>query len=627
MPAIQMLRRHRTVGLAVTDGIAWVAAFVLVAAMRLDTFTWSESLLMRDSNSMIPIWGVLLLGVAAALLHVGLGLALRLHQGRALIGSSEEAVLLGVVTGTVGLVITVANAALPSLTPRSVPIAAAVVCVVIILWTRAVGRRIISPTPAYATGDRSVRVLVIGAGNGGRQLVESMLRDPKSSWRPVGFLDDNPRKRHLRMWGVKVLGRINELHEIAQQVECETVVIAVPSADTDFMLEVSRRARSAGLEVKILPGVNELDERIGISDLRDIDLEGVLARRPIDTNVSSVASYLAGKRVLVTGAGGSIGAELCRQISQFSPAELLMLDRDESALHALRLSMVGIADLDSPSTLLADIRDDERMRKLFRDHRPQVVFHAAALKHVNMLERFPTEAIKTNVFGTLNVLDAAVAASVEKFVNVSTDKAADPVNVLGYTKRVAEGFTSNTAANNSGEFISVRFGNVLGSRGSVLTTFASQIARGGPVTVTDPEVTRYFMMIEEAVQLVIQAAAIGNSGEALVLDMGAPIRIADVAKQLIAQSDRHIEIVYTGLKPGEKLHEDLLGSDESDQRPIHPLISHVPVAPTSREVAQTFSATGDDVAIVAELVAACDHMSTVPKNAQVVHNDQRVVSQ
>jgi FlaA1/EpsC-like NDP-sugar epimerase len=283
--------------------------------------------------------------------------------------------------------------------------------------------------------------------------------------------------------------------------------------------------------------------------------------------------------VLVTGAGGSIGSELCRQIYQFDPGELLMLDRDESALHALQLSIFGEARLDLPQAILADIRDDATVDQLFAERRPHVVFHAAALKHVNMLEQYPDEGWKTNVLGTRNVLAAATAVGVTHFINISTDKAANPVNVLGRTKRTAEQLTATYAQRGTGRYLSVRFGNVLGSRGSVLETFAAQIAQGGPVTITDPEVTRYFMTIAEAVQLVIQAGAIGGNGEALVLDMGAPVRIGDVAAHLISLEGRPIPIKVTGLRPGEKLHEDLFGAGEKGSRPIHAMISHVPVPP------------------------------------------------
>jgi FlaA1/EpsC-like NDP-sugar epimerase len=316
-----------------------------------------------------------------------------------------------------------------------------------------------------------------------------------------------------------------------------------------------------------------------VSDIRPVTPADLLGRREAEIDVQVVAGYLTGKRVLVTGAGGSIGSELCRQVRRFDPATLIMLDRDESALHMLQLSMEGAALLDRRELVVADIRDRSRLEEVFEEHRPEVVFHAAALKHLPLLEMHPGEAVKSNVFGTLNVLQVAGDAHVERLVNISTDKAADPVSVLGYSKRIAERLTAWSGTQRSGAQVSVRFGNVLGSRGSVLTAFEEQIRAGGPVTVTDADVTRYFMTVEEAVQLVIQAGAVGSSGEALVLDMGEPVRIADVAQRLIARSGRPVELIYTGLRPGEKLHECLLGAGEVDVRPVHRLITHVPVPP------------------------------------------------
>jgi FlaA1/EpsC-like NDP-sugar epimerase len=283
--------------------------------------------------------------------------------------------------------------------------------------------------------------------------------------------------------------------------------------------------------------------------------------------------------VLVTGAGGSIGSELCRQIHRYGPAELIMLDRDESALHAVQMSVNGTARLDDPDLCLVDIRDFTRLSTVFERFKPHVVFHAAALKHVPLLEMHPTEAVQTNVWGTLNVLKVAAQSGVERFVNISTDKAADPVNALGTSKRIAERLTAAFATEQQMPYLSVRFGNVLGSRGSVLETFRAQIEAGGPVTVTHPEITRYFMTVQEAVQLVIQAGAIGRSGEVLVLEMGTPVRIAEVAERLVAEARRPIKIAFTGLRPGEKMHEVLFAPTEVDERPIHPLISHCPVPP------------------------------------------------
>jgi FlaA1/EpsC-like NDP-sugar epimerase len=316
---------------------------------------------------------------------------------------------------------------------------------------------------------------------------------------------------------------------------------------------------------------------VRFSDLRDLEVNDLLSRKPINTDVASIAGYLTGKNVLVTGAGGSIGAELCRQIHRFGPAELIMLDRDESALHAVQLSIYGRVQLDSPGIALADIRDIEVIRRVLAQRRPDVVFHAAALKHLPLLEQYPEEAWKTNVMGTMNVLDAARAVKVRQFINISTDKAANPSSVLGRSERIGERLVADAAMKTTGTFLSVRFGNVLDSRGSVLTTFAEQLSAGLPLTITHPDVTRFFMTISEAVQLVIQAAAIGRSGEALVLDMGRPERIVELAQTLMTVSGKRSEIIFTGLRSGEKLHEELFGAGEDDRRPVHPAISQVPV--------------------------------------------------
>jgi FlaA1/EpsC-like NDP-sugar epimerase len=283
----------------------------------------------------------------------------------------------------------------------------------------------------------------------------------------------------------------------------------------------------------------------------------------------------------------------------------MMLDRDESALHAVQLSLRGRALLDSPELILADLRDEQGIKVIFAERRPQVVFHAAALKHLSLLESYPGEAVKSNVWGTQTVLEAATAVGVERFVNISTDKAANPTCVLGYSKRITERLTAYASRASDGTYLSVRFGNVLGSRGSVLTAFAAQIAAGGPITVTDPDVTRYFMTVQEAVQLVIQAAAIGRDGEALVLEMGQPVRIAQVARQMAEQAEAPVDIVYTGLRPGEKLHEELFGEGERDIRPLHPLISHVAVPTLSPGEARLLAPYADPDQLTKGLAELC----------------------
>lgn len=424
------------------------------------------------------------------------------------------------------------------------------------------------------------RLLIYGAGRGGQQVLTALMRSPKSPFIPVGLLDDSPMKQRLSIMGVPVMGDRGDIARAATRTKATTLLIAVPSADAHTIGELVDLAAEAGLNVKTLPPVNELfGQAPGVGDIREVTEQDLLGRHQIETNLAEIAGYLQGKRVLVTGAGGSIGSELSVQLQQFDVGELILLDRDESALHQVQLLIHGRALLDTRETVLVDIRDAAALAAVFRERRPDVVFHAAALKHLPLLEQFPDEAFKSNVVGTLNVLQAAAAAAVSVFINISTDKAANPTSILGYSKRVAERLTAHFGRHERGTYISVRFGNVLGSRGSVLTAFRDQIERGGPVTVTHEDVTRFFMTIPEAVELVIQAGAIGTSGEVLVLDMGEPVKIYDVARRLIAQSGRPVGIEITGLRPAEKLHEELFGDGEVDRRPRHRLIGHTQVPP------------------------------------------------
>jgi FlaA1/EpsC-like NDP-sugar epimerase len=596
----RLLRSRRWWVVAAFDAGSWILALGLFAVLRHDL-----------AQEPVPWSQVLVVSAVAVVLHLLLGWVVRLHLGRATLGTFEEMLLLGGVIGTVGAVITAGNAVLsPPLLPRSVPVAAAFTALVMMACGRAAWRRL-KERGFSAHGNLSgTPALVVGAGDAGQQLIDSIRRDPSHTWHIVGLIDDDPLKSHLRVRGIPVRGTRADIERVAAHTGATTLLVAIPSASADLMRRLSAGAKDLNLDVKVLPGMAELfDARVGITDLRDIDVTDLLGRHQIDTDINSMAGYLTDRRVLVTGAGGSIGSELCRQIHRFGPSELMMLDRDGSALHAVQLSIHGRAMLDSDEVILADIRDGDTIREIFRQRRPDVVFHAAALKHLPMLEQYPAEAVQTNVIGTLTVLEAAEAAGVQRFVNISTDKAANPCSVLGYSKRIAEGLTAGVAAHADGTFMSVRFGNVLGSRGSVLTAFAAQIAAGGPVTVTHPEVTRYFMTIAEACQLVIQAAAIGRDGEALVLDMGKPVAIKDVAEQLIAMDGGRISIEYTGLRDGEKMHEDLLGDDEPDERPVHPLVSHVSVPEVLEPHLHDLRRRADVRTVTMRLAARCGAMT------------------
>jgi FlaA1/EpsC-like NDP-sugar epimerase len=522
--------------------------------------------------------------VAVCILSPASGLLAGLYQNRYQRGSLAEVV--GVGTAAVGTCLALAALTMFIIPGQHAPLetvaGAAVFAALAMLSARyvlfAVRQRIRTP----ATAPAAVKVIVFGAGEAGSQLVHSLLTHPDAEYRPVAMLDDDPDKRRLRVFGVPVLGDRTAMAQAAASTSATVLVIAIARASGTAIRDLTAQAERCGLLPKVVPSIAELLSGVErIEGVRDPRISDLLGRRPVQTDVASVAGHFAGKRILVTGAGGSIGSELCRQLNRFRPAELIMLDRDESALHAVQLDLHGRALLDSDGSVLADIRDERRIRQVFEQIRPQIVFHAAALKHLPLLERYPAEALKTNVWGTCTVLEAAAACGVESFVNISTDKAADPVSVLGYSKRAAERLTAHVARRAAGTYLSVRFGNVLGSRGSVLTALSAQVAAGGPVTVTHPEVTRYFMTADEAVQLVLQAAVIGRDGEVLVLDMGEQIRIADMARRLVATVPRQVDIVYTGLRQGEKLAEDLLGEGERDERPYHPLIRHVPVAPLS----------------------------------------------
>ncbi|HEY5156257.1 MAG TPA: nucleoside-diphosphate sugar epimerase/dehydratase [Acidimicrobiales bacterium] len=579
------LVRYRLAFQLSLDVTAWTLGLYAGMYVRFDSFSpagWTG----HTTGALV---GVMILAAATQMIS---GLALGLYLGQRRFGTFDEvAHLLASVAITTSVLVAFDLLSSPRAVPISSILGAGLVALVVMSAARYSWRlhqeRRMRPTDEHAS-----RVLVFGAGEGGIQTITAMLRNPNSPYLPVALLDDDPAKRNLRVRGLRVAGGREQIAAAAAALHADTVVIAVPSAHSDLLRELCDLTTAADLRILVLPALDELfGAAIGVGDIRPVTESDLLGRHVIDTDVEAIASYLTGRRVLVTGAGGSIGSELCHQIARFAPDQLVMLDRDESALHGLQLRLEGRALLDDRNLVVADVRDAERMVEVFAEHRPEVVFHAAALKHLPLLEMHPNEAYKTNVLGTWNVLQAAAGADVDRFVNISTDKAAAPVSVLGYSKRIAERLTAEAAGRADGTYLSVRFGNVLGSRGSVLTAFHAQIEAGGPITVTDPDVTRFFMTVEEAVQLVIQAGAVGRDGEALILDMGDAVRIADVARRLVAQAPRQVEIVYTGLRPGEKLHEVLFGPGERDVRLAHPLVSHVEVPPLDPEKALSQPAT------------------------------------
>ncbi|RTI10538.1 polysaccharide biosynthesis protein, partial [Thermus scotoductus] len=410
----------------------------------------------------------------------------------------------------------------------------------------------------------------------GSMVVREMLRHSEAGLYPVGFLDDDPNKRGQTIAGVRVMGTLEALPQVARALEVEEVLVAIPSAPGSVVRKVVELSRAAGVRYRILPGVYEiLSGRVGISQIREVRLEDLLRREPVRLNLEEIAGYLEGRVVLVTGAGGSIGSELVRQVARFHPEQVVLLGRGENSLFLIEKELEASYPELKYKVAVADVRDRDRLRRVFQLYRPQVVFHAAAHKHVPLMETNPDEAIFNNVRGTQNVVELCLEFRVERLVNISTDKAVNPTSVMGASKRVAEqvvAWGASRAA--SGQvFVSVRFGNVLGSRGSVVPVFLEQIKRGGPVTVTHPEMRRYFMTIPEAAQLVLQAGGMGENGDVYILDMGEPVRILDLAKDLIRlvglEPYRDIEIVFTGVRPGEKLFEELLTAEEGTEASRH----------------------------------------------------------
>ncbi len=520
--------------------------------------------------------GTLVVASAAAVAHFAIGSLIGPYRIGHQIGSFDEAADLSRAVALTAVALTV-WAAFPSdpVIPRTVPFMAAVIALTGMFAWRFMVRSMRNRQAVMRPQER--RVIVFGAGEAGRRLLRSMMRDPNSGFTPVALLDDDKGKRHLRIDGVRVRGTRDDIASVAEQYGATALVVALPQANAPLVRELTLRA--TGLDVLVLPPLGDLiGNRATSSDLRSVNVEDLLGRRPVTLDTAMLSDQLTGKNVLVTGAGGSIGAELCRQIARFSPARLYMLDRDESGLLETQMSLSGQGLLQGDEVILSDIRDADAIRQVFTRARPDVVFHAAALKHLPLLETFPLEAWKTNVLGTLNVLTASAENGVGTFVNISTDKAADATCVLGYSKRIAERVTAHFAISHPGRYVSVRFGNVLGSRGSVLHTFTAQIERGGPITITHPDVERFFMLIPEACQLVLEAGAAGLDGEVMVLDMGEPVKIADLAATLIRISGkRDIEIKYTGLRPGEKLSEDLFSEREGRRPSTNPLIHRVMV--------------------------------------------------
>lgn len=427
---------------------------------------------------------------------------------------------------------------------------------------------------SFFMGKDHKRVLIVGAGDAGSIVIKELRNHETLKRKPVAIIDDNPKKRKQNINGVPVVGNRKDIEKVCKEYNIDEIIIAIPSASSDDIKDIVRECKKTKIKTKILPGVYELiDEQVSVSKIRDVEIEDLLGRDEIHLNMDEIQKYIKDRKVLITGGGGSIGSELCRQIAKFEPKKLIIVDIYENNAYDIQNELLSRYDDLHMRVFIASIRDKQRMEEIFAAEDVDVVFHAAAHKHVPLMEENPSEAVKNNVFGTLNVVECAGKYGVEKFVLISTDKAVNPTNVMGATKRLAEMIIQLANSYSDTEYVAVRFGNVLGSNGSVIPLFKKQIASGGPVTVTHPKVIRYFMTIPEACQLVLQAGAMAKGGEIFILDMGKPVRIMDLAEDLIRLSGFEpyvdIPIVVIGLRPGEKLYEELLVNKDEVETTSH----------------------------------------------------------
>lgn len=550
------------------DLVLWgLLATPLAFMLRLDAFT------PHTTTGMLVMTGVLL-PLRALLIYLA---ALPLRSWRKT-GMRDLAVLAFVI-GFVTLFALALLVFLPGsvFVPRSIPFLQGMVAMLLMGGAR-MSVRLFSEQQRRLTAGKGAtrRVLIAGAGEAGTMMARELLRHPEAKMMPVGFLDDDPGKRRLSFGGLPVLGALADLPAVANRHGVDELLIAIPSASGDVVRPLVEAARKAELEHRIIPGIYDLlSGNVSISEIREVNLEDLLRRDPVKLETGEIAAYLADRCVLVTGAGGSIGSEIVRQVARFDPAKIVLVGRGENSIFQIEQAMLRDHKAVPIVPVICDVRDAEKLAEVFAAHRPEVVFHAAAHKHVPLMEANPDQAIFNNVGGTRNVAALCLEFDVTYLVNVSTDKAVNPTSVMGASKRVAEQVVQLAAqqAKPHQTFVSVRFGNVLGSRGSVVPFFQQQIARGGPVTVTHPEMIRYFMTIPEAAQLVLQAGGMKLNGAVFVLDMGKPVKIVDLARDLILlsgkQPDHEIAITFTGMRPGEKLYEELLTAEEGTDASRH----------------------------------------------------------
>jgi FlaA1/EpsC-like NDP-sugar epimerase len=556
-------RLRTDVPLALVDTLLVAGSFLVLLALRFDGNI--------PGKYQSRLWGFL---PVIILVHIGSNLAWGLYGQIWRHASVAEVRRICCAGATAGMVIFLVNPTRDLPVPRSVALLGAFLATMVMGAARFQGR--LRRTPGSPTG-AATRVAVVGGGDAGASIVREMRRQPDPDRVPVVIVDDDPRKQGRAMLGVPVVGDTANLAAVVRRFRADEVLVAIPSADQQLINVAMEGAELAGVPLKVLPPVRDLlEERPSVRDARDIRIEDLLGRAQVATDVEGIRAAVSGAVVLITGAGGSIGSEIANQVSELAPGRLVLLDHDETHLHDVAGRLDGPVELD-----LTDIRDRGRVSSLLTRLRPDVVFHAAAHKHVPLLEAQPVEAASTNVLGTRNVVGAAAEVGVDRLVFISSDKAVRPANMLGYSKWLGEQLVLHEAPAGS-RWCSVRFGNVLGSRGSVIPTFARQIAGGGPVTVTDPRMTRFFMSVRESVQLVLQASVLSEGGEIFMLEMGEPVNILQLAERMVRLSGHQvgteIPIRFSGVRPGEKLSEDLQNPEELASPTRHPSIRRL--APT-----------------------------------------------
>jgi FlaA1/EpsC-like NDP-sugar epimerase len=509
--------------------------------------------------------------------------------------------------------------------PRSVAVIDWLLLLAFVAGTRLIARSMIERPGAASLIARGKEVIIVGAGDAAQLVIREMLKAPALGYTPIGLIDDDPRKKNLRLHGIRVLGTTDDLRRILRDNPPDEVLIAIPSASGGTRQRVVEIAQDARVPVKTLPGLYELisgDLNL-TGQIRPVQVEDVLGREPVEVDVRSIAQYLAGETVLVSGSGGSIGAELCRQIARVEPARLILVEQSESGLFDIERELVDERGFSAVATVLGDCGDRAKMSQVFERYRPTVVFHAAAYKHVALLEANPLEAVRNNTLATRVLADVAVEYGTRRFVLVSTDKAANPKNLLGQSKALCEWIVEAYGHREEikTRFVAVRFGNVLNSSGSVIPIFRRQIAKGGPVTVTHPEMTRFFMTIPEAVSLIVQAGAIGGRGQVYVLDMGEPVKIIDVARNMIRLSGKapesDIPITFVGVRPGEKLHEELWTEGETVGPTSHPKILRAARPPIDVEWLD------QELEALERMVARGETLDVVSKLAAMLRRPQR----